>query len=56
VSPILPTTKSKFLSIKARKEDIIEKLSVKPILDENYMPFGDGHSAEKITSIITNFE
>jgi len=41
---------------KARKEDIIEKLSVKPIRDENYMPFGDGHSAEKITSIITNFE
>lgn len=40
---------------KAKKEDIIEKLSITPVRDENYMPFGDGHSAEKITSIITSF-
>lgn len=41
---------------KAKKEDIIEKLSNTPSRDESYMPFGDGHSAERITSIITSFK
>ena len=37
---------------KPDKEDIIEKLIKKQILDSDYLPFGDGHSAERICSEI----
>lgn len=33
---------------KPDKEDILNKLAIKPIRDDSYLPFGDGHSAEKI--------
>lgn len=29
-------------------EDIFEKLSQEQTVDNNYFPFGDGHSADKI--------
>ena len=37
------------------KEDILSKLEAVPFFDFKYRPFGDGHSAEKITEAITNF-
>ena len=33
---------------KPLKKDILDKLFVKQIVDQNYKPFGDGHSALKI--------
>jgi len=40
---------------KPDKQEIISKLAVKVERDESYQPFGDGHSAEKITRIISEF-
>ena len=40
---------------KPNKEDILEKLSAKQYVDKDYKPFGDGHAAEKITQLITEF-
>ena len=37
---------------KAIAEDIIEKLNTPQIVDENYQPFGDGHSAIKIVEML----
>lgn len=37
-------------------EEIVEKLGHKQIVDENYLPFGDGHSADKIVEAIENAE
>ena len=37
---------------KPEKEDILAKLNREVIFDPAYQPFGDGHSAEKIVSII----
>ncbi|MCR2046968.1 UDP-N-acetylglucosamine 2-epimerase (non-hydrolyzing) [Acetatifactor muris] len=36
-------------------EEIVEKLSHIQKIDENYLPFGDGHSAEKIVSALENY-
>ena len=33
-------------------EEIVEKLSHEQYIDENYLPFGDGHSAERIVSAL----
>lgn len=41
---------------KADHMDILKKLSAKQIIDPIYQPFGDGHAAEKICSIITAWE
>ncbi|MBR5937461.1 MAG: UDP-N-acetylglucosamine 2-epimerase (non-hydrolyzing) [Clostridiales bacterium] len=41
---------------KADHADIISKLSVSQTIDPNYHPFGDGHAAEKICSILSNWE
>ncbi len=40
---------------KADREDILKKLSAVQKVDKNYLPFGDGHSAEKIIEIIENY-
>ena len=40
---------------KANKNDILDKLSRKQIVDPDYQPFGDGHAAEKICKIITQW-
>lgn len=37
---------------KANHKDILEKLSKEQRIDPEYQPFGDGHAAEKICSII----
>lgn len=37
-------------------EEIVEKLGHEQIVDENYLPFGDGHSANKIVEAIENAE
>ena len=36
--------------------DILEKLNRTQHIDDNYQPFGDGHSAEKICQIINEWE
>lgn len=41
---------------KADHEDILEKLSKNQIIDPNYRPFGDGHAADKICEIISDWE
>lgn len=41
---------------KADHNDIIAKLSEKQTIDPAYQPFGDGHSAEKICSVIRKWE
>ena len=41
---------------KADHKDILKKLSRTQSIDENYQPFGDGHSAEKICQIIRKWE
>ena len=41
---------------KADHFDILNKLSAKQIIDPLYQPFGDGHAAEKICRIITEWE
>ena len=35
-----------------KKEEILEKLSREQKINESYQPFGDGHTAEKIVSLI----
>ena len=35
-----------------KKEEILEKLSREQTINESYQPFGDGHAAEKIVSLI----
>lgn len=40
---------------KANHKDILQKLSAKQVVDPTYQPFGDGHAAEKICSIITDW-
>ena len=37
---------------KPKADEILEKLSVEQEVDEDYMPFGDGHSAEKIVELL----
>jgi len=41
---------------KADHIDILEKLSKKQTINPSYQPFGDGHAAEKICRIITDWE
>lgn len=36
-------------------EEIVEKLNHDQTVDETYMPFGDGHSAEKIVNALENY-
>lgn len=40
---------------KPDKKDILDKLAVKPERNHLYMPFGDGHSAEKILAAINRY-
>ena len=40
---------------KPLKTDILEKLSREQTVDPAYQPFGDGHAAEKICELITEF-
>lgn len=40
---------------KPQREDILEKLAASVHFDENYQPFGDGHSGEKIVKKIEEF-
>lgn len=37
-------------------EEIVEKLRHEQVVDENYLPFGDGHSAVKIVKAIENYK
>lgn len=37
-------------------KDILEKLAKEQTINNDYQPFGDGHSAEKIVEIINNWE
>lgn len=37
---------------KPDKQDILNKLNTPVVFDTSYQPFGDGHSAEKIVSVI----
>ena len=37
------------------KEDIYTKLNANVVFDNDYQPFGDGHSAEKIVNKIGEF-
>lgn len=41
---------------KPQKIDILDKLSAKQSVDEDYMPFGDGHAAEKLCNAIHHWE
>lgn len=41
---------------KPNAEEIVEKLQHEQIIDETYLPFGDGHSAEKIVSALENYD
>ena len=41
---------------KADKNDILNKLSKKQIINDEYQPFGDGHSAENIVRYINSWE
>ena len=41
---------------KADRHDIKKKLSVSQRIDDGYMPFGNGHAAEKICEIIRRYE
>ncbi|PID82497.1 MAG: UDP-N-acetylglucosamine 2-epimerase (non-hydrolyzing) [Clostridiales bacterium] len=40
---------------KPNREDILNKLNSVQQIDENYLPFGNGHSAEKIISIMDEY-
>ena len=40
---------------KPDKQDILNKLSAPVKFDESYQPFGDGHSAEKIVSVLREY-
>ena len=35
-----------------RKEEILKKLAAEQVIDENYRPFGDGNTAERIVQLI----
>lgn len=37
------------------EEDIIDKLQTEQVVNLNYMPFGDGHAAEKIVAAMENY-
>lgn len=37
---------------KPEKEDILEKINHKQVIDKSYAPFGDGHSAERIVEVL----
>ena len=37
-------------------EEIVEKLGHVQVVNENYLPFGDGHSADRIVEAIENAE
>ena len=41
---------------KPNKDDILEKLSKKQVIDDTYKPFGDGHSVDKIVNYINEWE
>lgn len=41
---------------KADHEDILRKISANQTINPTYQPFGDGHAAEKICSIINDWE
>ena len=41
---------------KADHNDILNKLAKRQIINPNYQPFGDGHTAEKICNIISKYE
>ena len=41
---------------KADHNDILKKLSTEQTIDPSYQPFGDGHAADKICEIITQWE
>ena len=40
---------------KPQKEDILEKLNQTVEFEQDYLPFGDGHSAEKIVELIDEY-
>lgn len=40
---------------KPEKDDILKKLSMKQSIEIAYMPFGDGHSCDKIVNIINEY-
>lgn len=54
---VWPETMKDGCNILARpeKDDILSKLNRTVTFDADYQPFGDGHSAQKIVSIIKNF-
>ena len=41
---------------KPKADEIVEKLTHKQVVDKSYLPFGDGHSAEKIVEAIEQKE
>lgn len=41
--------------VKPREEDILEKIRVPQIINENYMPFGDGHASQKIIDAMESY-
>lgn len=41
---------------KADTNDILQKCSVKPVFDDSYKPFGDGHACEKICDILRTIQ
>lgn len=41
---------------KADHRDILSKLAKQQLINPDYQPFGDGHAAEKISSIISKYE
>ena len=41
---------------KADRNDILEKLNCRQVISEKEKPFGDGHSAEKIVELISEYE
>ena len=41
---------------RADRNDILEKLSCQQVVTEEEKPFGDGHSAEKIVKLISEYK
>lgn len=41
--------------VKAEKNDILDKLSMEAVVDDNYLPFGDGNACEKMCKIIEQY-
>lgn len=41
---------------KADRNDILEKINCRQVISEKEKPFGDGHSAEKIVELISEYE